>query len=246
MKLPWIKFYVNDWLAVEAVRACSIESRGLWIDMLALMAKSENHGQLLIGGKPASADQLARIVGISAQKTTELMDELYAAGVFSFDKDVIISRRMVKDERKRKSSNDRVLRWRNSNVTEMKRKCNKNVMGQRLETRDKRLEREKTLVRPTRSDWLAYANEIKWNTRDAESAFDYYESNGWKVGGRAPVKDWKACARNCQRRNQTTNQKGTNTMQQKQKPISSCESAPLYRIMGYASYNEWEKAGCPS
>ena len=244
MKLPWIKFYASDWLSDEAVRSCSIEARGLWIDMLALMAKSETHGHLLIGGRPATSEQIARIVGLTPQKTTELMDELCAAGVFSFQKDVIISRRMVKDERTRKSDADRQMRFRNGNVTAMSRSCHAPVTGQKPEARSQKPEkRERTLVRPTRSDWLAYATEIKWNIRDAESAFDYYESNGWKVGGRAPVKDWKACARNCQRRNQTTNTKGNQPM--KQAPRSQCESLPTYKVMGFTTHEAWVEAGCP-
>ena len=241
MKLPWIKFYVNDWLSDEAVRSCSLEARGLWIDMLALMSKSEDHGHLLIGGRPASADQLARIVGISPQKTTELMDELYAAGVFSFSKDVIISRRMVKDERTRKSGSDRQMRFRNANITTLSRSCNKNITGQRQEARDKTLDNTGTQVRPMRSDWLAYAKEIGWSGGDVEAAFDYYESNGWKVGGKAAVKDWRACARNCQRRNQQP--KGNQPMK---KPVrSGCESLPSYKLAGFETFAEWSKAGCP-
>lgn len=244
MKLPWIKFYPSDWLSDEAVRSCSIEARGIWIDMLALMAKSESHGHLLIGGKPATAEQLARIVGLTAQKTTELIDELYAAGVFSFQKDVIISRRMVKDERSRKYHADRKFRIRHANVQSMSNECPVDVQGQRLEARGQKPEkRERTLVRPARSDWMAYAIEIKWNARDAESTFDYYESNGWKVGGRAPVKDWKACARNCQRRNQTTNTKGNQPMKPTQR--SQCESLPTYKVMGFKTREDWVEAGCP-
>lgn len=36
---------------------------------------------------------------------------------------------------------------------------------------------------------------------DASAFFDYYEANGWKVG-RASMKDWKAAARNWNRREQ--------------------------------------------
>lgn len=32
--------------------------------------------------------------------------------------------------------------------------------------------------------------------REAQKFFNYYSSNGWKVGGRSPMKDWKAAARN--------------------------------------------------
>ncbi|MDY7397028.1 transcriptional regulator [Aureibaculum sp. 2210JD6-5] len=31
---------------------------------------------------------------------------------------------------------------------------------------------------------------------EAEKFFNYYESNGWKVGGKTDMKDWKAAARN--------------------------------------------------
>jgi hypothetical protein len=61
--------------------------------------------------------------------------------------------------------------------------------------------KEREGLRPTLAEWIAFAKEIGWRQTDAESAFDYYQSNGWKVGGKASVKDWRACARNCQRRN---------------------------------------------
>ena len=244
MKLPWIKFYASDWLSDEAVRSCSVEARGLWIDMISLMAKSEIHGHLLIGGKPARAEQLARIVGLTTERTMQLMDELHSSGVFSFDKETIISRRMVKDELVRKSCSNRQMRFRNANVTQVSRSCNANVTEQRLETRDKRPDNTHTRAdRPIRAEWIAYAKEIGWTGADVEGAFDYYESNGWKVGGKAPVKDWKACARNCQRRNQTKPMKGN--QQPMKKIVSQCESLPTYKVMGFTTREAWVKAGCP-
>lgn len=35
---------------------------------------------------------------------------------------------------------------------------------------------------------------------DPNVFWDHFESNGWKVGGKAPMKDWKASARNFSRR----------------------------------------------
>lgn len=244
MKLPWIKFYASDWLSDEAVRSCSVEARGLWIDMISLMAKSEIHGHLLIGGKPARAEQLARIVGITAERTMALLDELHSSGVFSFDKETIISRRMVKDEQVRKSDATRQMRKRHADVTPMSRKCPDDVTGQRLEARSQNPDNTHTRpqLRPMRSEWIAYAKEIGWSGADVEGAFDYYESNGWKVGGKAPVKDWRACARNCQRRNQTKPMKGNQPMK---KIVSQCESLPTYKVMGFATREAWVKAGCP-
>ena len=105
----------------------------------------------------------------------------------------------------------------------------------------KNIKKERAQVRPTLAQWLGYAKEIGWMGRDVQGAFDHYEANGWKVGGKAPVKDWQAAARNCFRRN------GNQPAKPQPKPQrSSCESDPLYRIMGYPSYADWEKAGCPS
>ena len=192
-------------------------------------------------------EHLARIFGQSLETTSELLVELAQAGVYSIDKDTIFSRRMVKDEGGRKTNRDRVLRWRNANVTQMKRLCNANVTPQKPEARGQKpdIKRERPQVRPTLAQWTDYAKTIGWMGKDVQGAFDHYESNGWKVGGRAPVKNWQAAARNCFRRNQGTQTKGT-PMQPKPQPRSSCESAPLYRIMGYSSFSDWQAAGSPS
>jgi hypothetical protein len=205
------------------------------------MAKSEIHGHLLIGGKPARAEQIARIVGLLPQRTMELMDELNASGVFSFHHETIISRRMVKDEQLRKSDAVRQMRKRHGDVQTMSSECPEKITGQKLEARSQKLDNTRTQVRPMRSEWIAYAKEIGWSGADVEGAFDYYESNGWRVGGKAPVKDWRACARNCQRRNQQP--KGNQRMRKLIK--SGCESPPTYKLMGYASREDWVNAGCP-
>jgi len=36
--------------------------------------------------------------------------------------------------------------------------------------------------------------------REAENFFDYFSSNGWRVGGKTPMRDWRAAARNWIRR----------------------------------------------
>lgn len=46
----------------------------------------------------------------------------------------------------------------------------------------------------------AYCQERN-NGVDPEAFWDYYEANGWKQGGKAPIKDWKACVRTWERKN---------------------------------------------
>ena len=249
MKLPLLKFYPSDWLSDEALRGCTPAARGLWVDMICLMAKSKRHGYLLAGDKPMTAEHLARIFGQSLETTSELLVELAQAGVYSMDNDTIFSRRMSKEEHRRKSDRDRQFRKRHGSVTQMSNGCHASVTGQRLEARSTQrldIKRDRAQVRPTLEEWSDYAKSIGWSGKDVQGAFDHYEANGWKVGGRAPVKNWQAAARNCFRRNQNTQPKGTTQMQPKPQIKSSCESAPLYRIMGFASFSEWQKAGSPS
>ena len=41
-----------------------------------------------------------------------------------------------------------------------------------------------------------YFDEKNVSAIEAEKFFNHFESNGWLVGGRAKMKDWKAAARN--------------------------------------------------
>tara|TARA_R110000782_G_scaffold74323_1_gene148509 strand:- start:623 stop:1450 length:828 start_codon:yes stop_codon:yes gene_type:complete len=48
-------------------------------------------------------------------------------------------------------------------------------------------------------DVLSYAIELKLPADDARGFWDHFESNGWKVGGKSAMKDWRAALRNWQR-----------------------------------------------
>lgn len=63
-------------------------------------------------------------------------------------------------------------------------------------------------VKPSFSEAVAFATENKLKV-DCQSFIDYYQSNGWKVGGRAPMKNWQAAMRQWAKRNfdNTGNQK---------------------------------------
>lgn len=55
----------------------------------------------------------------------------------------------------------------------------------------------RTLVSPP--DKVAVQNyflELKSSEIEAEKFYNYFQSNGWKVGGKAPMQDWQAAARN--------------------------------------------------
>jgi hypothetical protein len=51
-------------------------------------------------------------------------------------------------------------------------------------------------LKPTLEETQIYFLEKNFPQIEAERFFNYFESNGWLVGGRTKMKDWKAAARN--------------------------------------------------
>ena len=64
----------------------------------------------------------------------------------------------------------------------------------KLREKKKKVEIEKT--KPTLEEAQIYFLEKNFTEIEAQRFFNYFESNGWLVGGRTKMKDWKAAARN--------------------------------------------------
>ncbi|MGQ1787509.1 hypothetical protein [Saccharicrinis sp. GN24d3] len=68
------------------------------------------------------------------------------------------------------------------------------VLG--LKKADADEKKKKRFVKPTLKQIEGYFKQKEADPNQAERFFNHFESNGWKVGGRSPMKDWKAAARN--------------------------------------------------
>lgn len=79
---------------------------------------------------------------------------------------------------------------------QMQSKCNADAMqGKESKEKESKVkERKIGFVRPELFEVQNYFEELG-NLQEAEGFFNYYESNGWKVG-KNPMKDWKAASRN--------------------------------------------------
>ncbi len=100
-KLPYLQFFVDDYLADERVSLCSLAAQGLWVRLLCLMHKCDRRGYLQqANGQPYSLLQTARSAGCSTDEVTHLLRELIDSGVASAtEHGVLYNRRMVRDER---------------------------------------------------------------------------------------------------------------------------------------------------
>lgn len=61
---------------------------------------------------------------------------------------------------------------------------------------------------PNETECAAYAREIGLPGIEAKKFFLHFESNGWRVGGKAPMKDWRASMKSWQIRNSPTSPTG--------------------------------------
>ena len=75
-----------------------------------------------------------------------------------------------------------------------KEKCHAELVEVKLREIKKKVEIEKT--KPTLEETQIYFLEKNFPEIEAQRFFNYFESNGWLVGGRTKMKDWKAAARN--------------------------------------------------
>jgi len=104
MKRPSFQFYPGDWQRDAGLRLCSVGARGCWIEMMCIMHQADPYGSLCVNGHSIEPDQLARMIGATSKEVRGWLKELENAGVFDrMAGDIIVSRRMVRDERVRRS-----------------------------------------------------------------------------------------------------------------------------------------------
>lgn len=84
---------------------------------------------------------------------------------------------------------EEMLAFDNTDKKQIEKSCQK-----KLREKKKKVEIEKS--KPTLEETQIYFLEKNFTEIEAQRFFNYFESNGWLVGGRTKMKDWKAAARN--------------------------------------------------
>lgn len=99
---PWSKFFWSDWRSDPGLKVSSFAAKGLWMDLLSIMADAEPHGHLVVAGVAPGIAELAQLLGKPKREIAKLLNELEAREVYSRTPDgIIYSRRMVRDRRRR-------------------------------------------------------------------------------------------------------------------------------------------------
>lgn len=102
MKRPSFQFYPSDWLRDPNLRRCSLEARGLWIELLCHMHEGEPYGHFQFTDDVINREDLpkviARILGEDIRRIRRNLQELISNKVCSFAPNgCLYSRRQVRD-----------------------------------------------------------------------------------------------------------------------------------------------------
>ena len=179
----------------------------------------KNDGKLVVNERiPYSADMLASVTGhqvgtikqaLSVFKDLGLIDVLDNGAIYMLDIQNFIGKGSSEADRKREYR-QRIEIERTNVQTNLRQISDKNPPEIEIELeKDIEIEKEihssakstttkrKRFEKPTLSQITQYCLERN-NNVNAEQFYDYYESNGWKVGKNS-MKDWKACVRTWER-----------------------------------------------
>ena len=185
----------------------------------------KNEGKLVVNDRiPYSADMLASVTGhqvgtikqaLSVFKDLGLIDVLDNGAIYMLDIQNFIGKGSTEADRQRLYDR-RISEERKQNKLTQSRNleeiCKKSTPEIEIELeKDIEIEKEihssakstttkrKRFEKPTLSQITQYCLERN-NNVNAEQFYDYYESNGWKVGKNS-MKDWKAAVRTWEKNN---------------------------------------------
>ena len=216
----------------------------------------KNDGKLVVNDRiPYNAEMLASVTGhqigtikqaLSIFKDLGLIDVLENGAIYMLDIQNFIGRGSSEADRKREYR-QRIETDRTNVQTKVREISEKSPPEIELELKKEiKIEKEidssastttkrKRFEKPTLSEIKAYCIE-RGNKVDAQHFFDYYESNGWRVGKNS-MKNWQAAVRTWEKNSYT------NTTKQTKKTNTEQTLDAIYKVMNESEV-EYGESGC--
>lgn len=216
----------------------------------------KNDGKLVVNDRiPYNAEMLASVTGhqigtvkqaLSIFKDLGLIDVLENGAIYMLDIQNFIGKGSSEADRKREYR-QRIETDRTNVQTNLRQISEKSPPEIELELeKEIKIEKEidssastttkrKRFEKPTLSEIKAYCIE-RGNKVDAQHFFDYYESNGWRVGKNS-MKNWQAAVRTWEKNSYT------NTTKQQKKTNTEQTLDAIYKVMNESEV-EYGESGC--
>lgn len=202
VKLPYIQFYVGDWRKETSVQSLSYHFRGILFEILCIMHECEDRGKLSVAGKPMPNEALEQLLHLDKQNLSTALTTLLNFRALSQEPDtgIIYSRRMVRDENIRKIRQNAGKKG--GNPVLLKQKSTKLDKQTSNQTSDSEyVNEDDSLPNPSGRGCKGKPESVELviqecvTRKEPESValefWNYYESNGWKVG-KNKMSSWMA------------------------------------------------------
>lgn len=214
----------------------------------------KNDGKLVVNDRiPYNAEMLASVTGhqigtvkqaLSIFKDLGLIDVLENGAIYMLDIQNFIGKGSSEADRKREYR-QRIETDRTNVQTNLRQISEKSPPEIEIE-KEIKIEKEidssastttkrKRFEKPTLSEIKEYCIERN-NNVDAQHFYDYYESNGWKVGKNS-MKNWQAAVRTWEKNSYT------NTTKQTKKTNTEQTLDAIYKVMNESEV-EYGESGC--
>ena len=203
MNKPWMKFYPQDWLSDPMLRVCSLEARGLLIELISIAWNTEMPGYLIANGAPMPTQTLTKLIGIRPQTYRKALANLHQTHRVATSNDgVLYIPRMVKDAVYTKEQAEYGKRGGNPTLkptlkvdTETDTETDTEADTDRKAPRG---EFELTMTEFRKLDEaeavdlvIRYAASKGHQGFDGQRWYDFYNSKGFKVG-KVSMSNWKS------------------------------------------------------
>jgi len=214
---PYLPLYIQDFLTDEKLVECSAAATGVYIRLMCIMHKSENYGKILLKQKhKQTSEQIKNFALMIAKQMPydlniifESLNELIDEKVLHIEDDFLVQQRMVKDgelsdtrassggkggkktQQKTKQFATKFAKAKSQANAENENEIENEVDIEIEDVVKKQKKPREKFVPPTLEEVRQFAEEEMIGSKILpEKFYNYYESNGWKVG-RNPMKNWK-------------------------------------------------------
>ena len=134
---------------------------------------------------------LVRMVNLSSE-----LKPLRKKEVTQLKNKQVIEQAINKNKTSSEPSNEQALVSSINIINNTNSSNNINIEGQSKNIKINQFKNLENNIPPELSNVIAFFKEKKATEIDAEKFYNHFQSNGWLVGGKSKMKDWKAAARN--------------------------------------------------
>lgn len=214
---PYLPLYIQDFLTDEKLVECSAAATGVYIRLMCIMHKSENYGKILLKQKHKQTSEqiknfalmIAKQMPYDVNTILKSLNELIDEKVLHIEDDFLVQQRMVKDgelsdtrassggkggkktqqKTKQFATNFAKAKSEANSEIEIATEFEGDLKLNHLVKKEKKT--RKKFTPPTIEEVREFAEtEMIGSKILPEKFYNYYESNGWKVG-RNPMKNWR-------------------------------------------------------